>query len=130
MVDHVCYEKFEKHYEDNPFESVFDLEEEDIQINRFVLVQSDQIFYLEVDRSMNLSEKKVSEILRGLKDYDGFLKHFARRIEVHHYHSTTATITEITRGGLDYSLFSFWDSNLTSRDQNNDFAVDHTNRCI
>ena len=57
LVGHLCYNKFVDHYENNHIESVFDLEDKDIKINRFAFVDFTRVFYLEVDRRIYLSEK-------------------------------------------------------------------------
>ena len=70
-------------YRCNPLSSVFDLEDEDIQVNRFVLVSPHLIAYLELDRRNTLSPEQIMQILifkRPIQRYS--LKYYARRILV------------------------------------------------
>ena len=122
----LLYDKFKKHYENNPFESVFDLEEKYIKINRFARVFQNSIYYLEVDSRNDLSEEQVNQILYSLrlnKTDENIFNHFARMIVVGYGQTTT----EMTRGGSDYSNFCFRQGFLSFTEQKNKFKVLQTN---
>ena len=83
--------------QENPLSKVFDLEDEQIQINRFGFLSECKttIHYLELDSRIDLSPELFKRVLCsefGLEEQLKKLKHFARKIKlVNNYISTSMT---------------------------------------
>ena len=101
--------KFERILQENPLCSVVDLEEEQVQVNRFAFAYSpprsdyQQFFYLEYDKRIKLSMDKVETILHKNDDpcvkVFKKVKHFARKIRVS---SDGDSCIEVTQGRKDF----------------------------